>query len=72
MKLVNLALVFLFMVSGCAQIELRTAWALRNVDFLSVDPGVMRLAFSLPDGAVLDKATLELQFSRNEEFENRS
>ena len=51
------------MLSGCAQVQLRTAWALKDVDYLTVDPGQVRLALSLPDGALLDKVSMSLQFS---------
>jgi len=53
----------LVMLSGCAQVQLRTAWALKDVDYLTVDPGQVRLALSLPDGALLDKVSMSLQFS---------
>jgi hypothetical protein len=60
--------VFLFcvvMLGGCAQVQLRTAWALKDVDYLTVDPGQFRLALSMPDGALLDKVSMSLQFSHD-------
>ena len=66
MKPVKTALALLFclvMLSGCAQVQLRTAWALKDVDYLTVDPGQVRLALSLPDGVQLDKVSMRLQFS---------
>ena len=66
MNPVKTALAFLFclvILSGCAQVQLRTAWALKDVDYLTVDPGQVRLALSLPDGVLFDKVSMSLQFS---------
>jgi hypothetical protein len=57
---------FLLMLTACAHIELRTAWALKSVDYVSVNPSVMRLAFSLPAGAILDQVALNLRFTRDD------
>jgi hypothetical protein len=46
--------------SSCAQIQLRTAWALKDFDYFTVDPGIIRLALSLPEGAVLDSTTMNM------------
>ena len=43
---------------------MRTAWALKDVDYLTVRPEQVRLALSLPAGATLDKVSLNLSFSR--------
>jgi hypothetical protein len=53
------------LLTGCAQVQLRTAWALKDVDYLTVDPGQFRLALSMPEEALLDTVTLSLQFSHN-------
>jgi hypothetical protein len=55
----------LVLLGGCAQVQLRTAWALKDVDYLTVDPGQFRLALSMPDGALFDKVSMSLQFSHN-------
>jgi hypothetical protein len=55
----------LAMLAGCAQIQLRTAWALKDVDYLTIDPGQFRLALSMPDGALLDEVSMRLQFSHD-------
>ena len=60
----RVALLFcLVMLGGCAQVQLRTAWALKDVDYLTVDPGQLRLALALPDGVMLDQVSMRLQFS---------
>ena len=51
------------LLGGCAQVQLRTAWALKDVDYLTVDPGQFRLALALPEGALLDKVSMSLQFT---------
>lgn len=53
------------MLGGCAQVQLRTAWALKDVDYLTVDPGQLRLALSMPDGALLEKVSMRLQFAHD-------
>ena len=40
------------MPGGCAQIQLRTAWALKDVDYLTVDPDQDRLALAMPAGGL--------------------
>jgi hypothetical protein len=59
----RLFLFCLAMLVGCAQVPLRTAWALKDVDYLTVDPGQFRLALALPEGALLDKVSMSLQFT---------
>jgi hypothetical protein len=56
-------LLSLVMLGSCAQVQLRTAWALKDVDYLTVDPGQFRLALSMPAEVRLDKMTMHLQFS---------
>ena len=63
-RAVSALVLCLLVLSGCAQVPMRTAWALKDVDYLTVEPEQVRLALSLPAGAKLDKASLNLSFSR--------
>ena len=65
LKIAFAVLFCLMMLTGCAQVQLRTAWALRDLDYLTVNPAVVRLALALPAGAQLDHVTLSLQFERD-------
>lgn len=51
-------------VSACAHVKLATVWALRDVDLLTVDPGIMRLALALPRGASFSAVTVKMKFIR--------
>jgi hypothetical protein len=53
-------------VTGCAQLNVGTAWSLRDLDFMTVDPRTVRLALALPDGASIREATVTMQFRRQE------
>jgi hypothetical protein len=69
-RIYALALLYVVLLfSSCAQIQLRTAWALKDFDYFTVDPGIIRLALSLPEGAVLDSATMNMQFTRDGRLE---
>jgi hypothetical protein len=67
------ALVCLLTCSACSHMQLGTLWSMRNVDFVTVDPGVIRIALALPEGARLSSVALELEFTRQSEnlFEDR-
>ncbi|MEH6635881.1 MAG: hypothetical protein V7700_10195 [Halioglobus sp.] len=69
MKYPSLAAATLFLclllLGGCSQIQLRTAWELRGVDYLTVNAGQFRLALALPDGALLDTVSMRLAFSHD-------
>lgn len=69
MKIALTVLVYMLTLSGCAQLQLSTAWSMRNVDYLTVHPGVVRLALALPEGAVLEHAVLDLTFSLDDHVE---
>jgi hypothetical protein len=64
LKAVSALVLCLVVLGGCAQVPMRTAWALKDVDYLTVRPEQVRLALSLPAGATLDKVSLNLSFSR--------
>jgi hypothetical protein len=64
-KTTSFMLLCLAILSGCAQVKLRTAWALKDLDYLVVDPGQFRLALSMTDGALLDKVSMKMQFTRD-------
>ena len=53
-------------VTGCAQLNVGTAWSLRDLDFMTVDPRTARLALALPVGAGIREATIKMQFRRQE------
>jgi hypothetical protein len=53
-------------VTACAQLNVSTAWSLRDLDFMTVDPRTVRLALALPDGAEIREATITMQFRRQE------
>lgn len=67
------ALICLLTCSACSHMRLGTLWSMRNVDFAIVDPGVVRIALALPEGASLSSVALELAFTRQSEnlFEDR-
>jgi hypothetical protein len=58
-------LLSLLILGGCAQVQLRTAWALKDVDYLTVDPAQFRLALAMPTGLLFDKVSMQLQFSHD-------
>ena len=62
-------LVVLLVLSGCAQLPLSTAWSMRNLDYLMLDPRVARLAMALPEGAILDEVVMELSFTLDGKLE---
>jgi hypothetical protein len=64
-KTTSAVLLFLAILSGCAQVTLRTAWALKDLDYLVVDPGQFRLALSMTEGTLLDKVSMRMQFTRD-------
>jgi hypothetical protein len=64
-KTTSAVLLCLTILSSCAQVKLRTAWALKDLDYLVVDPGQFRLALSMTDGALLDKVSMSMRFTRN-------
>ena len=64
LKVASTLVLCLVLLGGCAQVAMRTAWALKDVDYLTVRPEQVRLALSLPAGATLDKVSLNLSFSR--------
>ena len=64
LKAASALVLCLVVLGGCVQVPMRTAWALKDVDYLTVAPEQLRLALSLPAGAILDKVSLNLSFSR--------
>ena len=69
MKSALTALILVLTLCGCAQLPLSTAWSMRDIDYLTLDPRVTRLAMALPEGAALDEVVLELSFTLDDKLE---
>jgi hypothetical protein len=73
-KKIIVVIACLAFVGACAHVKLTTAWAMRDVDLLTVNPGVMRLALVLPRHARFSSVTVTMKFTRggkvliNDEF----
>jgi hypothetical protein len=59
-----LAAACLIHASACAHVQLGTLWAMKDVDLLLVNPGVMRIALALPNGASFKKMSINMKFTR--------
>ena len=69
MRLALITLMLTLTLSSCAQLPLSTAWSMRNIDYLTLDPRVARLAMALPEGAILDEVVMELSFTLDGKLE---
>lgn len=56
-----LATACLIMVCSCSNLPLGTLWAMKDVDFLKVNPAVVRIALDLPAGASFKSVSLEMK-----------
>ncbi|PCI34384.1 MAG: hypothetical protein COB54_00910 [Alphaproteobacteria bacterium] len=65
---VALVIAGLSLLTACSHFNMGTMWAMRNVDFKTVDPTVVRLALGLPDGADFESVDLELKLSKGDEL----
>ena len=69
MKLALSTLTLLLTLCSCAQLPLSTAWSMRSLDYLTLDPRVARLAIALPDGAMIDEVVMALSFTLDNRLE---
>jgi len=49
-------------LSACSSLSLKTAWTLKSLDYMSLDPGIVRLALALPEGAKFTRLHMTQQF----------